>query len=154
RTRLLALGVAVWSLATVASGMATGTWSLLAARAVVGVGEASYATIAPTIIDDIAPPTRKGRWLAIFFAASPIGSALGYFPGALVEPRLGWRASLFVAGGPGLALALGCLLLTEPPRRRLAEAKEGMIAAARALVSLRLLRRAALGYAAFTFTVG
>src|SRR5215472_7288002 len=56
RKGLIALGVAVWSAATWATGMARGVWSLVAARAVVGVGEASYATMAPTIIDDLAPP--------------------------------------------------------------------------------------------------
>lgn len=154
RTGLIAVGVAVWSLATIASGMATGKWSLLAARAVVGVGEASYATIAPTIIDDIAPSKSKGRWLAIFFAASPIGSALGYFTGALVEPHHGWRAAMYVAGGPGLLLALACLLVAEPERQHLAPPKESVIASARALFPLRIFRRAAFGYAAFTFAIG
>ena len=52
------------------------------ARAFVGIGEASYATIAPTIIDEIAPADRKGRWLALFYTATPVGSALGYVVGA------------------------------------------------------------------------
>ncbi len=102
RTRLVTLGIVVWSLATIASGLAHDTWSLLAARAVVGVGEASYATIAPTLIDDVAPPEKKGRWMAIFYSAIPIGSALGYVLGGTVEHATGsWRAAFFVAGGPG-----------------------------------------------------
>src|SRR3954468_8793480 len=60
RKGLIAFGVVVWSLATACSGLAGGLLGLLAARAVVGVGEASYATLAPTIIDDITPPAKKG----------------------------------------------------------------------------------------------
>src|SRR5262249_28619340 len=67
RKGLIALGVAVWSAATFASGLARGAASLIGARAMVGVGEASYATLAPTITDDITPPEKKGRWLAIFY---------------------------------------------------------------------------------------
>ena len=104
RARLLAAGIAVWSAATVASGLVAGTASLVAARALVGVGEASYATIAPTLLDDLAPAERKGRWMAIFYSATPIGSALGYIVGGRVESATGsWRAAFFVAGVPGIA---------------------------------------------------
>src|SRR6185312_12698666 len=81
RVRLIALGIAVWSLATIGSGLAGGMGSLVVMRAIVGVGEASYATLAPTIIDDMAPAASKSRWMAIFYSATPIGSALGYIVG-------------------------------------------------------------------------
>src|SRR5882672_5236311 len=122
RTKLIALGIAVWSAATVASGLAMGTGSLIAARALVGVGEASYATLAPTLIDDLAPASQKSRWMSIFYAATPIGSALGYLVGGAIESSHGWRAAFFVAGGPGLAIALLCLLIVEPPRPVVAQA--------------------------------
>src|SRR5690606_27962761 len=63
RKGLIAFGVGVWSVATVASGLADSFAMLIAARVVVGVGEASYATLAPTIIDDLTPPQQKGRAL-------------------------------------------------------------------------------------------
>jgi len=63
RKGLITVGVIVWSAATVASGLATGFWTLFAARVVVGIGEASYAVLAPTIIDDMTPPERKGSAL-------------------------------------------------------------------------------------------
>lgn len=153
RTPLLALGVVLWSLATVASGLATGKVTLFLARAFVGVGEASYATIAPTIIDDIAPPARKGRWLAIFFAATPIGSALGYLLGGAVAHSHGWRAAFFVAGGPGIVLALSCLLVAEPARQ-LTKVREAFSAIVRALYPLFLFRRAVFGYCAQTAAIG
>src|SRR6185503_21220733 len=61
RTRLMAIGVLVWSVATVLTGHMPGFWAMIGARALVGVGEASYAVIAPTLIDDLAPQKSKSR---------------------------------------------------------------------------------------------
>lgn len=124
RKGLIAAGVAVWSLATVASGLATTFESMFAARVLVGIGEASYASLSPTIIDDIAPPKRKNAYLAIFYLATPVGSALGFVLGGFLQHRYGWRNAFFVAGGPGVLLALVTLLIAEPARKT-AEEGEG-----------------------------
>src|SRR6266571_1357241 len=105
RTRLLGLGVAIWSVATALAGLATSYASLFAARAAVGVGEAAYGTISPALLADYFPRERRGRVFAVFFAAIPIGSALGYIVGGLVDHYFGWRQAFFVAGVPGLVLA-------------------------------------------------
>jgi len=153
RTGLLAIGIGLWSLATAASGLARTFGELAAARALVGVGEASYATIAPTLIDDIAPPEKKGRWLAIFYAAMPIGGALGYVTGGTVDKLHGWRAAFFVAGGPGLLLAFVCLLIVEPQRVHV-EHHVPWSQAWQRLVASALYVRGVLGYCASTFAVG
>jgi len=153
RKGLIALGVAVWSLATVASGLATSVGTLLLARAMVGVGEASYATLAPTIIDDVTPPDKKGRALAVFYSATPIGAALGYLVGGFVESRFGWRSAFFVAGGPGILLALVCLVIAEP-ERKLAAAKANAMADLKQLLALPLYRQGVLGYCAYTAAIG
>lgn len=116
RPRLIAMGVACWSVATALSGFAGSYLTLLAARASVGIGEASYVTIAPSLLSDYFPATQRGRVMAIFFCAIPVGSALGYVIGGLVGAHYGWRAAFFVAGVPGLGLAALCLLLGDPPR--------------------------------------
>jgi MFS family permease len=116
RPRLIALGVAIWSFATALSGFAVNYLTLLAARAAVGVGEASYVTIAPSLLSDYFPLRQRGRVMAIFFCAIPVGSALGYVVGGLVDKHYGWRAAFFVAGIPGLLLAALCLLLRDPQR--------------------------------------
>src|SRR3989442_12071050 len=116
RLRLVASGVFVWSLATVASGLAPGYALLLLARAVVGVGEASYAVVTPSLLSDCYPAERRARVLGIFYAAIPVGSALGYVVGGLVGEHFGWRAAFFVAGAPGMALAFVLLMLAEPRR--------------------------------------
>lgn len=154
RPRLIALGIAVWSAATVASGFATGAGSMLAARAFVGVGEASYATLAPVLIDDIAPVESKSRWMAIFYSATPIGSALGYLVGGAVLHAHGWHTAFFVAGGPGLAVALLCLFIAEPPRPARHAVAPGLLGSARALVRVPLYRNIVLGYCAYTFALG
>lgn len=153
RKGLIALGVAVWSLATLVSGLADSFALMIAARVFVGVGEASYATLAPTIIDDLTPPDRKGRALAIFYLAIPVGSALGYVIGGFIEARWGWRAAFYLCGGPGLLLALGCLLVVEP-ERKLREARGKVIEGLRTLAKLPLFRRAVLGYCAYTAAMG
>lgn len=153
RKGLIALGVAIWSLATVASGLATGFWTLLAARVVVGVGEASYAVLAPTIIDDLTPPDGKGRALAVFYLAIPLGYAVGYILGGYISDGWGWRASFFATGGPGILLALSCLLIVEPSRK-LADAKAKLLDGLREIAKLPLFRRSVLGYCAYTAGVG
>jgi MFS transporter, Spinster family, sphingosine-1-phosphate transporter len=181
RTKLIALGIAVWSAATMATGLAQGTGSMIAARALVGLGEASYATIAPTLIDDMAPQARKSQWMAIFYSATPIGSALGYLVGGAIYNALGWRAAFFVAGGPGLAVALLCLLVVEPPRPIVVrprdasasverdasastsrdasastsrDASDSLLEAARVLCRVPLYIGTVLGYCAYTFALG
>jgi len=166
RTRLLGLGVAIWSVATALAGLATGYASLFAARAAVGVGEAAYGTISPALLADYFPRERRGRVFAVFFAAIPIGSALGYIVGGLVDHYFGWRQAFFVAGVPGLVLAALALRLYDPPRG--AQDAAGGAASGTHGVSLGSAARAAyaalvrnrpyvltvLGYAAYTFAIG
>jgi MFS transporter, Spinster family, sphingosine-1-phosphate transporter len=152
RKGLIALGVAIWSIATAATGLAHSFWTLLAARVIVGVGEASYATLAPTIIDDLTPPDRKNRALAIFYLAIPVGSALGFLTGGFIQARWGWRYAFFIAGGPGMVLALLCLAIAEPPRK-LREAKGKLVDGLRTMAKIPLFRRAVLGYCAYTGAV-
>jgi MFS family permease len=159
RPRLLALGVALWSLATMASGAARSYGALLAARAAVGVGEAAYGTISPGLLADHFGRERRGRAYAFFFAAIPVGSALGYVVGGLADRTLGWRAAFFLAGAPGLLLALACLRLPDPDRGAsertwIIRGEGGLGATYRRLLANRPYRLAVLGYAAYTFAVG
>ena len=159
RPRLLALGVGVWSAATVLAGFARSFASLFAARAAVGVGEAAYGTISPSLIADYYPREKRGRVFAIFYAAIPVGSALGYVLGGLVDRHFGWRAAFFVAGAPGLLLALLCLRLADPPRGAQDEPtapgpSKGTLATYLGLVRNLSYVLTVLGYAAYTFAIG
>ena len=159
RPRLIAMGVAIWSLATALGGLAGSFVGLFAARAVVGVGEAAYGTIAPSLIADYFPQRLRGRAFAIFFAAIPIGSALGYLVGGFVDHHHGWRMAFLVAGVPGLLLAVLTLGLEDPPRG--AHDVTGSAGAALTpWAAFHVLRRnipyvmTVLGYAAYTFGLG
>jgi len=159
RPPLIALGVAVWSLATGLAGFARGFTSLFIARSGVGVGEAAYGTIAPALLADSFPIERRGRVLAVFFAAIPIGSAAGYVLGGLVDQHFGWRAAFWIAGAPGLLLALLVMLVKDPPRG-LHDASTEDVAPAHWTTAYRDLLRnrpfmlTALGYGAYTFALG
>ncbi len=116
RTKSIAAGVLVWSFATALSGLARSYFQLLAGRAVVGIGEAAYGTIAPALLADYFGPEARGRVFAVFGMAIPVGAALGYVVGGLIDHAYGWRAAFFVAGLPGVALAAWILRLPDPLR--------------------------------------
>ncbi|MDB6090653.1 MAG: major facilitator superfamily 1 [Gammaproteobacteria bacterium] len=172
RTRPIAVGVFLWSLATVLSGFAANYAHLVGARALVGIGEAAYVTIAPALLADCFSRAQRGRVLSVFNMAIPVGAALGYIVGGLVSHHYGWRAAFFVAGAPGLLLAVWVLRLPDPPRgsqdgpgldessgaAQSGAARSGAVANALA-VYWSLLRRlpymlVVLGYAAYTFAMG
>jgi MFS transporter, Spinster family, sphingosine-1-phosphate transporter len=158
----IALGVGVWSVATMLSGLARDYGELLAARAIVGVGEAALVAVAPALLADCFAPAARGRIYAIFNMAIPVGSALGFVAGGLIGEHLGWRAAFLIAGGPGLVLALAALRLPDPPRGVQDAAEIAAVAPPPAPALRRyteLLRNArymtiVLGYAAYTFALG
>lgn len=114
RKRLIAAGVGLWSLATAGAALATGFWSFLFARALVGVGEAAYATLAPVMLSDWFAPEKRNRVLTIFYVAIPVGAALGFSLGGVLGGAFGWRAAFLVCGLPGLLAAALALRIQDP----------------------------------------
>ena len=78
----MAVGIFIWSLTTLLGSFMTSFWPFLAMRALVGIGEASYSTIAPTIISDLFVSDMRSKMLALFYFAIPVGSGLGYIVGS------------------------------------------------------------------------
>jgi MFS transporter, Spinster family, sphingosine-1-phosphate transporter len=184
RTRPIAVGVFLWSIATIVSGFAANYAHLLGARAIVGIGEAAYVSIAPALLADSFSRAQRGRVLSVFNMAIPVGAALGYIVGGLMSHHFSWRAAFFVAGAPGVLLALLVLRLKDPPRgsqdesegdgktTRLGTTESGGgeragisgaaasgTASSPVAIYLSLLKRApymlvVLGYAAYTFALG
>jgi predicted MFS family arabinose efflux permease len=151
------LGVALWSMATGLAGFARHFATLFVARASVGIGEASYGTIAPALLADFFPRSRRGRVMALFFLATPVGSALGYLFGGTLGQSLGWRNTFFLVGFPGLALAALTLVIREPSRGALEDATGPTPSLRQAYVELlqnRLYVWTVLGFAAYTFAIG
>ena len=159
RKWLIAFGIFMWSLGTIMTGFATGFASLLSYRILVGLGEASYATISPSLIADSYEPAKRNNALTIFYVAIPVGAAIGYFVGSVIEATWGWRHAFILPGLPGLALA-ACLLPFREPRRGQSDGvndrAEGAPGVSSAFRLLRLVdfNLVVWGYVAYTFVMG
>ena len=127
---LVGVGVGLWSLASGASGLAPTFLALLATRCFVGIGEAAYGPVAPAIISDLYPVHSRGRVLAWFYMALPVGSALGYVLGEqIAKSGLGalgarlfgfspesWPWAFYLVTPPGLLLAAWSFFMRDPPK--------------------------------------
>jgi MFS family permease len=141
------------------TGFAATFAMMLVFRVLVGLGEASYATISPSLISDSYAPAKRNNALTIFYVAIPVGAALGTIIGGIIAAKWGWRHAFIWAGVPGLFLALVMLPFAEPKRGQ----AEGKTAAAAKRPSIRdivnLIRipdymLVVLGYTAYTFALG
>ena len=90
--RIIAIGLAAWCVASVGCACSLSFGMLFLCRCFVGLGEASFCSMASPFIDDVAPPGAKTRWLGIFFLTIPVGVAFGFIFGGLVGHAAGWRA--------------------------------------------------------------
>jgi MFS family permease len=159
RKWLIAAGIFIWSLGTVLTGFAAGLGMLLAYRVLVGVGEASYATISPSYISDTYPKERRNNALTIFYAAIPVGAAVGNILGGLISSKFGWRHAFIWAGAPGLFLAMSLLPFDEPKRGGLDASDEAATTKPTIRDFLSLFRipdylLVVWGYTAYTFALG
>lgn len=116
RTRILSIGVAVWSFFTAISGFAWNYWSLFLARIGVGVGEASCSPAGNSLIGDLYPASQRARALSVFMLGLPIGIFFSNLLGGMIAKSFGWRAAFFLAAIPGIILALLALKIKEPVR--------------------------------------
>lgn len=116
RPRLLAVGLAVWSLATVSTGLARSYNQLQMARVLVGVGGSTLSVVGLTLLMDLFPRGVRARVLSTYSLAIPIGAALGMSLGAAIARIATWQTAFLVAGAPGVILALIVLMLPDPVR--------------------------------------
>ncbi|MGZ4733642.1 MAG: spinster family MFS transporter [Terriglobales bacterium] len=155
RKLIIVLGAIFWSGLTLLTAV-THTYSeLLLRHTLVGIGEATFVTIAPTFVADLFSEERRGRILGIFYLAIPVGTAAGYLLGGKLGPVHGWRFPFYVAAAPGFLVALAFLFVPEPERGRsdlLEETRErGTIAG---LARNPAFWTATLGMAMMTFALG
>ena len=124
RKIIIVLGAIFWSGLTLLTAVTHNYTELLIRHTLVGVGEATFVTIAPTFVADLFHENVRGRILGVFYLAIPVGSAAGYLLGGYLAPQHGWRFPFYVAAAPGFVLALVVLLLKEPPRGQFDSLKE------------------------------
>jgi MFS family permease len=116
RKVILSAGVVVWSVFTALSGWAWNYGSLFLFRMGVGVGEASCAPAANSLLGDLFPPGRRARAIAVFMLGLPLGLGSCHIATGYIIRHLNWHAAFYVAGVPGLLLGVLAWFLPEPPR--------------------------------------
>jgi MFS family permease len=155
RRMIIVLGAVFWSALTLLTAVTHTYWELLIRHTLVGVGEATFVTIAPTFVADLFPERMRGRIFGIFYLAIPVGTAAGYLLGGKLGPSMGWRFPFYIAAFPGFLLALAMLFVPEPPRGQFDTLKEtperGTLLG---LIRNRAFWAVTLGMAAGTFSLG
>jgi MFS family permease len=161
RWALVGGAVIVWSLASGGSGYAGTFLVLLLTRCLVGVGEAAYGPVAPSMLSDMYPVADRGKVMAWFYLAIPVGSALGFVVGGLVAEQLGWRKAFEVVVLPGLVLGGLCFLMRDPRAHHTPPApgaappaKVGYRAVVKELVRIRSFVLCCAGMTLSTFVLG
>ena len=116
RKNMIAAGLAVWSVFSGLTGFATGFWSLLICRVMVGVGEATLGPAALSLLSDYFPPRVRATVQAVYSSGIAIGAGLAFFLGGWLGQYYGWRLAFYALGFPGLVIAILVFLLREEPR--------------------------------------
>jgi len=124
RKLIIVLGAIFWSGLTLLTAVTHTYTELLIRHTLVGVGEATFVTIAPTFVADLFEEGKRGRILGVFYLAIPVGSAAGYLLGGYLAPTHGWRFPFYVAAAPGFLLAIAVLFLNQPERGRFDSVKD------------------------------
>src|SRR5271166_5288634 len=124
RKLIIILGAVFWSALTLLTAVTHTYWQLLVRHTLVGIGEATFVTIAPTFVADLFPEEKRGRIFGIFYLAIPVGTAAGYLLGGKLAPHYGWRFPFYIAAVPGFLLAVAVLFLPEPERGHYDSLKE------------------------------
>ena len=150
RKNLIAAGLAVWSLFSGLTGFATGFWSLFLCRVMVGVGEATLAPAALSLLGDYFPPQKRASVQSVYASGITVGSGLAFFLGGWIGFKYGWRTAFYFLGFPGLLFAVLVYLLREQQRGRTEiTAPEYTSEDWKLLFQLRPLRYHYAGYAFF-----
>ncbi|HEY9288554.1 MAG TPA: MFS transporter [Candidatus Dormibacteraeota bacterium] len=116
RKRVVGVGVTIWSLATLFTGLARNYLQLFVARAVLGVGEASYYPAGTALLGDYFRKEGRARAMAVWAAGTAVGIAVGFAGGGIVGSLLGWRAAFYFTAIPGLVFAVLAFGIREPLR--------------------------------------
>lgn len=116
RTKIIAIGVAVWSLFSGLTAFADGFWTLFLCRVMVGVGEATLGPAAISLLSDYFPPAKRATVTSIYSMGIAIGAGFAALLGGYLG-QYGWRAAFMIVGFPGIVFAVLVYLLREPARK-------------------------------------
>lgn len=151
RVRIVSAAIILWSLATIACGMAVGFASLFVARIAVGIGEAGGTPPSHALLAAFHAPAHRARAIGIYSLGVPLGILTGALLGGIVAARFGWRTSFVVAGIPGLLLAPLVLTIRDPAVPCSATTIPPLRAALAALARVPALRHLTAGIVVASF---
>lgn len=147
RTKLIAIGLAIWSLFSGLTGFADGFWTLFACRVMVGVGEATLGPAAISLLADYFPPAKRATVSSVYSMGIAVGAGFAALAGGYLS-QFGWREAFFIVGFPGIIFAALVFLMREPQRTMKTAAEETRSTANwRELLSNRAFIFLCLGYA-------
>ena len=168
--RLISYGLGMYAIGECGCALAPSYWFMFACRCLVGVGEASFVSLAAPFIDDYAPPARKTLWLATFYVCVPFGVAFGIFFGGAVAPTMGWRAPFALNAAVTIPVALFCFISPPVRMRGVSERSSETMGSSRArdegsmlhafardckeLLKYEVYVVSILGYAVYTAVIG
>uniref|UniRef100_A0A2M4A6N2 Putative sugar transporter/spinster transmembrane protein n=3 Tax=Anopheles triannulatus TaxID=58253 RepID=A0A2M4A6N2_9DIPT len=159
RKWIMALGVSLWSTTTLLGSYMHHFGWFITFRALVGIGEASYSTIAPTIISDLFVGDMRSKMLALFYFAIPVGSGFGYIVGSEMASFMGsWVWALRVTPVLG-AIAVALIIMLRDPERGQSEGSHHMQATSygediKAIVRNRSFMLSTAGFTCVAFVAG
>ncbi|MBV9599308.1 MAG: MFS transporter [Chloroflexi bacterium] len=161
RKTVIGTGVAIWSAATLLTGVTTNFLQLFVTRAILGIGEASYYPASTSLLADFFPREVRGRAMSIWSSGAVFGIALGFAGGGILAARYGWRPAFFASAVPGLVLAVLAFRLREPPRGAaeasgplLRHSDDASVGNMLRLLRIKTLRNTILSQTALFFVLG
>jgi MFS transporter, Spinster family, sphingosine-1-phosphate transporter len=158
RKWLVFLGVIIWCLATLGTGRAFSFETLVISQLLVGIGQALFTAVSPSIISDVYAPAKRNFAFTVFFVGIPIGSALSFLIGGYLDQKFGWRNAFYISALPGLALAMALIPFADPHRGQtdntVATLVKPNLRNMLSLFKLRDFNLNSFGYTAYHFALG
>jgi len=143
----------LWSVATALTGMAKDFYHITIARSFIGVGEAGFTSVSPSLAAEGFKPELRARILAILGLALPLGSALGYLLGGVIGQKYGWRMAFYILSIPGFLLAVWAFFYIKD-RRHIQNTKQVKMSNYLQFFKSKSFVYLCLGEAMATFTLG
>lgn len=153
RPLIIGVSAVFWSVSTLLSGMVRNYGQLILTRSAVGVGEAGYGTVSPSYLAEWFPGEKRGRIMALYALAIPVGSAIGYLLGGFLGQNYGWRNAFYIVAVPGMLLGALALFFKETPEKT-ERCEPVALKSYKALFTNRTYLLVAVSQAIGTFSVG
>tara|TARA_B100002052_G_scaffold220919_1_gene202871 strand:+ start:669 stop:1883 length:1215 start_codon:yes stop_codon:yes gene_type:complete len=124
RTKIIGIGVILWSAFTAISGFAKNFFTLAAPRLFIGVGESTITPTTMSILSDRYEQKRLGFAAGFYYLGVPVGVGISLLIAGYLEPMIGWRGCFYLLGVIGLLLGFLMLFVKDSPRKNISNKPE------------------------------